>query len=233
MGIYIFSWKVLKEALVELQHQNSCDFGKHVIPYLHERDSRMYAYEFNGYWKDVGTLSSYWEANMELIDLIPEFNLYEKYWKVYTNTGAIQPQYISAASVVDRSIIGEGSEIYGEVHSSVIGANVVIGKGSVVRDSIIMQGAVIGENVVLDKAIIADDCQIGNRVRIGVGDYAESKFNPKVYNSDLAVVGEGSVIPDGVSIGKNTAIAGETVAEDYVNGLLESGDSIIKAGVKA
>jgi glucose-1-phosphate adenylyltransferase len=233
MGIYIFSWKVLKEALVELQHQNSCDFGKHVIPYLHERDSRMFAYEFNGYWKDVGTLSSYWEANMELIDLIPEFNLYEKYWKVYTNTGAIQPQYISADSVVDRSIIGEGSEIYGEVHSSVIGANVVIGKGSVVRDSIIMQGAVIGENVVLDKAIIADDCRIGNRVRIGVGDYAESKFNPKVYNSELAVVGEGSVIPDGVSIGKNTAIAGETVAEDYVNGLLESGDSIIKAGVKA
>jgi glucose-1-phosphate adenylyltransferase len=233
MGIYIFSWKVLKEALVELQHQNSCDFGKHVIPYLHERDSRMFAYEFNGYWKDVGTLSSYWEANMELIDLIPEFNLYEKYWKVYTNTGAIQPQYISADSVVDRSIIGEGSEIYGEVHSSVIGANVVIGKGSVVRDSIIMQGAVIGENVVLDKAIIADDCRIGNRVRIGVGDYAESKFNPKVYNSELAVVGEGSVIPDGVSIGKNTAIAGETVAEDYVNGLLESGESIIKAGVKA
>jgi glucose-1-phosphate adenylyltransferase len=233
MGIYIFSWKVLKEALVELQAQKSCDFGKHVIPYLHELDSRMYAYEFNGYWKDVGTLSSYWEANMELIDLIPEFNLYEKYWKVYTNTGAIQPQYISANSVIDRSIIGEGSEIYGEVHSSVIGANVVIGKGTVVRDSIIMQGAVIGEGAVLDKAIIADDCRIGNQVKIGIGEYAESKFNPKVYNSDLAVVGEGSVIPDGVSIGKNTAIAGQTVPEDYPNGLLESGDSIIKAGVKA
>jgi glucose-1-phosphate adenylyltransferase len=233
MGIYIFSWKVLKDALVALQAQNSCDFGKHVIPYLHERDSRIFAYEFNGYWKDVGTLSSYWEANMELIDLIPEFNLYEKYWKIYTNTGAIQPQYISADSVIDRSIIGEGSEIYGEVHSSVLGANVVVGKGSVIRDSIIMQGAVIGENVVLDKAIIADDCKIGNDVKIGVGEYAESKFNPKVYNSDLAVVGEGSVIPDGVSIGKNTAIAGETVKEDYKDGLLESGDSIIKAGVKA
>jgi glucose-1-phosphate adenylyltransferase len=96
-----------------------------------------------------------------------------------------------------------------------------------------MQGAVIGENVVLDKAIIADDCKIGNGVKIGVGEYAESKFNPKVYNSDLAVVGEGSVIPNGVSIGKNTAIAGETVKEDYKDGLLESGDSIIKAGVKA
>ncbi|MBO5247479.1 MAG: glucose-1-phosphate adenylyltransferase [Eubacterium sp.] len=233
MGIYIFSWKVLREALVALQDQNSCDFGKHVIPYLHERDSRMFAYEFNGYWKDVGTLSSYWEANMELIDLIPEFNLYEKYWKVYTNTGAIQPQYISSDSVIVKSIIGEGSEIYGEVYSSVIGANVVIGKGSIVRDSIIMQGAVIGENVILDQAIVAEDCQIGNGVRIGVGDYAPSTYNPKVYSSNLAVIGERSVIPDGVQIGRNTAISGETEAADYENGLLKSGDSIIKVGVKA
>ncbi len=233
MGIYIFSWKVLRDALLALKDQNNCDFGKHVIPYLHERDSRMFAYEFNGYWKDVGTLSSYWEANMELIDLIPEFNLYEKYWKVYTNTGAIEPQYISSDSVVVRSIIGEGSEIYGEVHSSVIGANVVIGKGAVIRDSIIMQGAHIGENCVLDKAIVAEDCEVGEDVKIGVGEYAPSKFNPKVYASDLAVIGEHSVIPPHVSIGRNTAISGETVASDYKDGHLESGDSIIKAGVKA
>lgn len=233
MGIYIFSWKVLREALVALKNQNSCDFGKHVIPYLHERGSRMFAYEFNGYWKDVGTLSSYWEANMELIDLIPEFNLYEKYWKVYTNTGAIQPQYISPDSVIVKSIIGEGSEIYGEVHSSVIGANVIIGKGSVVRGSIVMQGTVIGENTVLDKAIIAEDCRIGSDVKIGDGEYAKSSYNPKVYNSELAVIGEDSVIPDHVTIGKNTAISGVTEAADYENGLLRSGDSIIKAGVKA
>ena len=233
MGIYIFSWKVLRDALVALKDQSSCDFGKHVIPYLHERDSRMFAYEFNGYWKDVGTLSSYWEANMELIDLIPEFNLYEKYWKVYTNTGAIQPQYISADSVVLKSIIGEGSEICGEVHNSVIGANVVIGKGTVVRDSIIMQGAEIGENCVLDKAIVAENCKVGDDVRIGVGEFAPSKFNPKVYNSDLAVIGERTVIPSHVSIGRNTAVSGVTEAVDYVDGLLESGESIIKAGVKA
>ncbi len=233
MGIYIFSWKVLREALVALKNQNSCDFGKHVIPYLHERGSRMFAYEFNGYWKDVGTLSSYWEANMELIDLIPEFNLYEKYWKVYTNTGAIQPQYISPDSVIVKSIIGEGSEICGEVHSSVIGANVIIGKGSVVRGSIVMQGTVIGENTVLDKVIIAEDCRIGSNVKIGDGEYAKSSYNPKVYNSELAVIGEDSVIPDHVTIGKNTAISGVTEAADYENGLLKSGDSIIKAGVKA
>ena len=233
MGIYIFSWPVLREALITNKDVPGEDFGKHIIPYLFNKGSRIFAYEFNGYWKDVGTLSSYWEANMELIDLIPEFNLYEKYWTVYTNTGAIQPQYISSDSVVLKSIIGEGSEIYGEVYSSVIGANVVIGKGTVVRDSIIMQGTQIGENCTLDKAIVAEDCKVGDDVKIGVGEFAPSKFNPKVYNSDLAVIGERSVIPDHVSIGRNTAVSGVTEAADYANGLLESGESIIKAGVKA
>ena len=101
---------------------------------------------------------------MELIDLIPEFNLYEEYWKIYTKSDIIQPQYLSADSIVEKSIIGEGSEIYGEVHSSVIGAGVTIGKGSVVRDSIIMKGTQIGENVVIDKAIIAENCSIGDNV---------------------------------------------------------------------
>ena len=95
MGIYIFSWKVLKEALIELKDQQSCDFGKHIIPYCFENNMRLFAYEFNGYWKDVGTLGSYWEANMELIDLIPEFNLYEEYWKIYTKSDTIEPQYIA------------------------------------------------------------------------------------------------------------------------------------------
>ena len=79
MGIYIFSWPVLKEALIKLKDQPNCDFGKHIIPYCHEKGDRLFAYEYNGYWKDVGTLSSYWEANMELIDIIPEFNLYEEF----------------------------------------------------------------------------------------------------------------------------------------------------------
>ena len=234
MGIYIFSWKVLKEALIAMKDQGNCDFGKHIIPYLHERESRMFAYEFNGYWKDVGTLGSYWQANMEWIDLIPEFHHYENYWRIYTNSSdTIEPQYISESAVIEQSIIGDGTEIYGEVRRSVIGAGVVIGKGSVVRDSIIMKGAVIGENVIMDKAIIAEDCHIGNDVKIGVGQYAPNKFNPKVYAFDLATIGESSVIPDHVSIGKNTAISGITEASDYPNGILESGESIIKAGVKA
>ena len=123
MGIYIFSWPALKEALMSLKDQNSCDFGKHVLPYCKEKGERLFAYEYNGYWKDVGTLGSYWEANMELIDIIPEFNLYEEFWKIYTKGDIIPPQYISADAVTDRCLIGEGAEIYGEIHNSVIGPN--------------------------------------------------------------------------------------------------------------
>ena len=124
MGIYIFSWPVLKEALIKLKDQSNCDFGKHIIPYCFEKQDRIFAYEYNGYWKDVGTLGSYWEANMELIDIIPVFNLYEEFWRIYTNNDIIPPQYIADSAKIDRSIIGDGCEIYGEVYNSVIGAGV-------------------------------------------------------------------------------------------------------------
>ena len=230
MGIYIFSWKVLKEALVQLSEVPSCDFGKHVISYCHEKGQRIFAYEYNGYWKDVGTLSSYWEANMELIDIIPEFNLYEEYWKIYTKSDIIPPQFIAADAVIERSIIGEGSEICGKVSNSVIGAGVTVGKGAVVRDSIIMRGSTIGDNSVIEKAIVAEDVVIGSNVELGVGEVAPNKYDPKVYQSDLVTIGERSVIPDNVKVGKNTAISGETKPEDYPEGLLAGGDYIMKAG---
>ena len=230
MGIYIFSWKVLKEALIKLSDEPGCDFGKHIIPYCHAAGKRIFAYEYNGYWKDVGTLGSYWEANMELIDIIPEFNLYEEYWKIYTKSDIIPPQFISEQSKIERSIIGEGTEVYGEVINSVIGAGVTIGEGAVIRDSIIMKGTTIGAGTVVDKAIVAEDVTIGENAEVGVGEYAESKYDKKVYQFDLVTIGERSVIPDGVKIGRNTAISGVTTAEDYHGGELESGDYIIKAG---
>jgi len=233
MGIYIFSWPVLKDALLSLKNQSGLDFGKHIIPYCHDKGMRLFAYEFTGYWKDVGTLSSYWEANMELVDLIPEFNLYEEYWKVYTQSDNIEPQYLSADAVVERSIIGEGTEVYGEVHHSVIGTGVTIGKGTVVRDSIIMKDTCLGDNVDVNHAIIAECCKIGDNVKIGVGEFAPSKLNEKIYNADLAVIGERSVIPSNVSIGKNTAISGVTEPSDYEDGLLPSGDYIMKEGEDA
>ena len=228
MGIYIFSWKVLKESLMALKDQPNCDFGKHILPYCRDNGKRLFAYEFNGYWKDVGTLGSYWEANMELIDIIPEFNLYEEFWKIYTKGDIIRPQYISGESVIERSIIGEGAEIYGEVHNSVIGADVTIEKGAVVRDSIIMKHSRIGAGSQIDKSIIAESVEVGENVVTGVGEEAPNVLKPAVYGFGLVTIAENSVIPSGVKIGKNTAISGATTAEDYPDGELVSGGAIVK-----
>ena len=230
MGIYIFSWPVLKEALIKLSEQPGCDFGKHIIPYCHESGKRLFAYEFNGYWKDVGTLGSYWEANMELIDIIPEFNLYEEFWRIYTKSDIIQPQYIAADAVVEKSIIGNGTEIYGEVHNSVIGSGVTIEKGTVVRDSIIMKQAHVKEGCVIDKSIVAEKAIIGKNVVLGIGPDVPNKVKPNIYSFGLVTIGENSVIRDGVQIGKNTAISGVTESRDYPNGVLESGETLIKVG---
>ena len=230
MGIYIFSWKVLKEALIKLKNQQGCDFGKHVIPYCFESNKRIFAFEYNGYWKDVGTLSSYWEANMELIDIIPVFNLYEEFWKIYTKTDALPPQYVSKDAYIEKSIIGEGSEIYGQVYNSVIGTSVTIEEGAVVRDSTIMQGSVVKKGSVINKAIIAENVDIGENTQLGVGEEVPNVEKPKIYNSGLVTIGENSVIPDGIKIGKNTAISGVTVPEDYTDGMLPGGGIIIKAG---
>ena len=230
MGIYIFNWKTLKEALIAMADQPALDFGKHVIPYCHEKGAPLYAYEFTGYWKDVGTLSSYWEANMELIDIVPEFNLYEEYWKIYTKSEIQPPDYIAADSVVERSIIGEGSEVYGEVYNSVIGCGVTIGKGTVIRDSIIMNQTQIGEECEINKAIIAENVVVGNQVKLGVGEEAENDTAPHIYSHGLVTIGEKSVIPDGISVGKNSVISGVTAAADYEDSQLASGKTLIKAG---
>ena len=230
MGIYIFSWPVLKEALLRLREVPELDFGKHVIPYCRDKGKRLFAYEFHGYWKDVGTLSSYWEANMELVDIVPEFNLYEEYWRIFTKSDFIPPQYLGEHAKIEASLIGEGCEIYGEVHHSVIGAGVVIEEGTVVRDSIIMRESVIGAGAKVTKSVLAEQVVVGKNSELGVGEYRESSYDRRVYNSDLVTVGENTVIPSGVKIGKNTAVWGETVAADYPNGMLESGGAIIKAG---
>ena len=190
----------------------------------------LYAYEFNGYWKDVGTLTSYWEANMELIDIVPEFNLYEEYWKIYTRSTALPPQYMGADSETERSIIGEGSEIYGKVYNSVIGCGVTIGEGAVVRDSIIMNNSVIGENTQMTKAIVAEEAVVGSNVIVGEGELVDNETAPSIYRDGLTVIAEKTVVPDHVSIGKNVLISGETQEEDYPDGRLESGKSLVKAG---
>ncbi len=233
MGIYIFTWKALKEALEALSEQEGCDFGKHVIPYCFDKGERIVAYEFNGYWKDVGTLGSYWESNMELIDIIPEFNLYEEFWKIYTTNDMIPPQYISSGARVYRSLISDGSEIFGTVENSIIGPGVRIGEGAVVRDSIVMQGTVIRRNAVLDRTIVAENSEIGEGAVLGTGEEVPNRARPDIYSYGLAVVGENTSVPAGVKIGKNTAVTGATLPEDYPDGVLASGETLDKAGVFA
>lgn len=230
MGIYIFSWPVLRDALIKLKDQPNCDFGMHVIPYVHENGKRIFAYEYTGYWKDVGTLKSYWQANMELIDIVPEFNLYEEFWKIYTKSEALPPQYVSADSKIERSIICNGCEVRGNVHNSVISANVDIAEDAEVHDSIIMQGCKIGKGTKIYNAIVAENTIIGDNCSIGVGEYADSKLSQKIYNCELAVIGENSTIPSGVTLGKNVVVSGKTELSDYPDGKLSSGDYIVKAG---
>ena len=167
---------------------------------------------------------------MELIDILPVFNLYEEFWKIYTKTDALPPQYVSKDAYIEKSIIGEGSEIYGQVYNSVIGTSVTIEEGAVVRDSIIMQGSVVKKGSVINKAIIAENVDIGENTQLGVGEEVPNVEKPKIYNSGLVTIGENSVIPDGIKIGKNTAISGVTVPEDYTDGMLPGGGIIIKAG---
>ena len=228
MGIYIFSWTALKEALLANKSQPNLDFGKHIIPYCRDNGRPLYAWEFNGYWKDVGTLTSYWEANMELIDIVPEFNLYEEFWKLYTKSQTVTPQYFGPNSAVERTIIGEGSEIYGQVYNSVIGCDVIIGEGTIVRDSIIMNGTVIGDNCRLEKVIAAENVTIADGVVLGEGDYIENDTRPDIYRDGIVTIGEGTVIPDSVTIGRNTLISGHTVEADYPDGRLAGGRTLVK-----
>ena len=133
---------------------------------------------------------------------------------------------------MEKSIIGEGSEIYGQVYNSVIGCGVTIGAGTIVRDSIIMNETNIGSNCEIYKAIIAENVLIGDDVKIGVGEEAEHETDAHIYNHGIVAVGEKSIIPRGISVGKNSVVFGETSAEDYVNGNLPSGKSLIKVGDK-
>ena len=229
MGIYIFTWERLREALIEDNsiHPDS-DFGKHIIPKMLEEGQPMYAWRFQGYWKDVGTIQSYWESNMDLIRTLPEFNLYEDFWKIYTNSDHQPPQYTAADAKVEESLLSDGCEVYGEVYRSILGPGVIVEKGAVVKDSIIMAGTYIGEGSLIDKCVIDEKCKIGKNVQMGVGEDVPNEQKPAIYNTGITVMGMNSVVPDGVVMGKNCVISGVTVAADYPDGKLASGKSVIR-----
>lgn len=228
MGIYIFTWDKLREALIEDNkvHADS-DFGKHIIPSMLNNGMTLYAYRFKDYWKDVGTIESYWAANMELIETLPQFNLYEDFWKIYTNSNLQPPMYSGPNSEIKTSIVSEGCQVEGKVQHSVLSKNVIIEDGAVIKDSIIMEGCRIGKNAVIDRCIVDQNTTIGDNVVIGVGDNTPNEGKPNIYNTGITVIGSNTTVPDGIEIGKNCVIYGPTKADNYTDNKLPSGKSVI------
>ncbi len=162
MGIYIFSWNILKEYL-EMDARNpdsSHDFGKDVIPLLLEENKKLYAYPFKGYWKDVGTVQSLWEANMDLLNEKCDLDLFDHDWRIYSVNPNQPPQYIAPNALVKESLINEGCTIEGEIEKSVLFQGVTIGRATVIKESVIMPDAVIGENCLIEKAIVPCDAKV-------------------------------------------------------------------------
>ncbi|MDR6121969.1 glucose-1-phosphate adenylyltransferase [Bacillus sp. SLBN-46] len=162
MGVYIFSWNVLKEFL-EMDERNpdsSHDFGKDVIPMLLEENKKLFAYPFKGYWKDVGTVQSLWEANMDLLGEDCDLDLFDHDWRIYSVNPNQPPQYISPNAVVKESLINEGCTIEGEIEQSVLFQGVTVGSGSIIKESVIMPDATIGNNCLIEKAIVPCDVHV-------------------------------------------------------------------------
>jgi glucose-1-phosphate adenylyltransferase len=229
MGIYIFTWSKLREALIaDNKNHPDSDFGKHIIPRMLGEHQTLYAYRFNDYWKDVGTVESYWVANMDLIKTLPEFNLYDDFWKIFTDSDHQPPQYTGPNSDVRTSLLSEGCEVYGAVYNSVLGPGVFIDEGAVVRDSIITEGCRIGKNTRIERSIVDEGSTIGSDVVIGTGENTPNDEKPHIYNTGITVIGESTTVPDNVTVGKNCVIYGVTKASDYESGRLESGKGIIR-----
>lgn len=234
MGIYIFNWKIMREYLVKdsQMEDSESDFGKNIIPEMLKDGKSMWAYKYSGYWRDVGTIQSFWESNMDLIARVPEFNLFDPAWRIYTPNPVKPAHFIAKGGIVKTSIVAEGCEVYGKVRNSVLFPGVIVGEGAVVEDSIVMSNTVIGKNTIIDKCIIDADAVIGNNCSLGVGEDVINEDKSSIYCCGITVVGESAIIPDDMIIGKNVMIDAYSTLEDYKGEkTVSSGKSIYKGGV--
>ena len=209
MGIYIFNWKTLKDELIkdEAKEGSSNDFGKDIIPTMLKNGQRLFIYGFKGYWKDVGTISSLWEANMDLLDDNCELDINDPTWPIMARTTASRPHYIDSKASVVNSMVTEGCEVNGDVKHSILFHNVKIGKNTKVSDSIIMNNVVIGDNVIINNAVIGDDAVIENNVRINSKGVDTPEYvNTKICSNGLSLIGTGVKVGKGVKIGKHSMI---------------------------
>ena len=213
MGIYVFTWSKLRKYLEEdeANPKSSNDFGKDVLPAMLNAGERMFAYPFQGYWKDVGTIESLWESNMDLLNPNVDLDLSEESWKIYSRNPVMPPHYVAKDAKVQNSLVAEGCNVYGEIDFAVLFAGVYIAPGAQVKDSIIMPGARIEENAIVQYAIVAENAVIGKGSVVGA--------RPEdIENKDewgVAVVGSGCVLAPGTTVPPKAMIDAETLAEEW------------------
>ena len=200
MGVYIFTWEKLRKYLIDDENdkKSSNDFGKNIIPAMLGAQERMFAYNFEGYWKDVGTIESLWEANMDLLMENPPINLHDKSWRIYARNPGFPPHYVAKGASITDSMVTEGSEIYGNVHHSIIFAGVTVEEGANVQDSVIMPGSVIKRGAVVRRTIVAENAVIGAGAIVG-----EETGN-------IAVIGHDVSLPAGVSVAAGVQVDQDT-----------------------
>ena len=215
MGVYVFTWEVLKKYLQndEKNPESDNDFGKNIIPGMLANGENMCAYAFDGYWKDVGTVQSLWEANMDILASPPAFDLRDPEWKIYSRNPVKPPHFIAKGAVVNNCCVTEGCNVYGTVKHSILFEGVTVEKGAVIEDSIIFPGAVVKENAVVKKAVIGEDAVIGKGSVIGDENTDSSQYQSPYCTGGISLVGGGIVIPDNEKIGVNSMIAENTVKE--------------------
>lgn len=208
MGIYIFKYDVLKKYLDEDEHdpKSANDFGKNVIPKMLENGEKMCSYTFEGYWKDVGTVQSLWEANMDLVDEPPKFELYDKHWLIYSRNPAFAPHYIAKGAKVTRSTVTEGCTIHGAIDHSVIFEGVSVGEGSVITDSVIFPGAVIGKNVKIEKSVIGQGAVINDGAEIGTVEDSNNKYASAMCTQGIVLIEGGAEVKAGEIVPKGSMI---------------------------
>ena len=203
MGVYIFTWAKLRQYLIadEENKKSSNDFGKNIIPAMLADHQVMCAYNFEGYWKDVGTIESLWEANMDLLATPMPIDLHDKKWRIYARNPGMAPHYIAKGATVSDSLIAEGSEVYGTVKHSVLFAGVTVEEGANVQNSVVMPGAVIHRGAVVRRAILAENAVVGPGAFVG----EEA--------GDIAVVGQNVTLPAGVQVAAGQQVDETTFAE--------------------
>lgn len=208
MGIYIFKYDVLKKYLCEDERDpaSSNDFGKNVIPKMLENGEKMCSYTFEGYWKDVGTVQSLWEANMDLLDEPPKFELYDKHWLIYSRNPAFAPHYIAPDAKVTRSTVTEGCSISGTVDRSVIFEDVTIEEGSIITDSVIFPGVQIGKNVKIEKAVIGQGAIIKDGAVIGTEEASDNKYASAMCTNGLVLIEGGTIIRENETVPKGSMV---------------------------